>query len=64
MEADMATDYDFKFGRGHYRGTGMRGLVALAIICTTRAGIAGAGGLAIYGGAPWLLQALRAYIGH
>jgi hypothetical protein len=64
MEVNMAADYDFRIGRGHYRGTGTRGLVALTIICATRAGIFGAGGIAIYSGSTWLLQAFRGYIGH
>jgi hypothetical protein len=64
MEANMATDYDFKIGSGHYRGTGTRGLVVLVIICATRAGIFGGGGIAIYSGSPWLFQALRTYIDH
>jgi hypothetical protein len=36
-------DFDFKIGRGHYRGRGSRGLIALAIVHLPRAALFGAG---------------------
>jgi hypothetical protein len=32
FEAVMLQDFDFKIGRGHYRGHGIRALVTLAIV--------------------------------
>ena len=44
----MSPDFDFKIGRGHYRGRGMPALVALAIVCLPRAAIYGTGGFIAY----------------
>ena len=33
----VVTDYDFRLGKSHLRGTGCRGLAALAIVLTMRA---------------------------
>ena len=60
----MATDFDFKIGRGHYRGTGTRGLIALTIICVTRAATVGAGGLMAYSWFPGTFQRSRAHAGY
>jgi len=54
-------DFDFKIGRGHYRGTGMRGLVALAIIHVPRATFAGGALLGARYGLPWAWELVRAH---
>ena len=35
----MVIDYDFKLGKSHLRGTGLRGLAALGIVFTSRAAL-------------------------
>ena len=57
-------DFDFKIGRGHYRGRGSRGLSALAIVHLPRAALVGSGVAVATPGAVWLIQALRTLIGH
>lgn len=57
-------DFDFKIGRGHYRGRGVPALVALAIVHLPRAALYGTSGMTAYAVLPWLLQAVRAYVGH
>jgi hypothetical protein len=60
----MSEDFDFKIGKGHYRGHGMRALVALAIVRLPLAALFSGGGVALYWVLPWLLQAIRAHIGY
>jgi hypothetical protein len=56
-------DFDFKMGRGHFRGRGLRALIALAIVLLPRAMLYGAGGLSASSILPWLLRAARAHLG-
>jgi hypothetical protein len=60
----MSQDFDFKIGRGHYRGHGICALVALAIDHLPRAALWTTGGITAWSTLPWLLQAVRAYVGH
>jgi hypothetical protein len=48
IEATMRQDqdFDFRIGRGYYRGRGVRGLAALAIVQLPRIALLGAGLLA------------------
>ena len=55
----IGTDFDFKIGRGHYRGRGWRALVALTIVHLPRAALIGGGGFSLYSGLPWLMKALH-----
>jgi hypothetical protein len=57
------SDFDFKIGRGHYRGRGPCALIALAIVLLSRAAWAGGGGVAAYAFLPWLLNVVRTYAG-
>lgn len=63
FEAVMSEDFDFKIGKGHYRGRGVRALVALAIVRLPLSALFGGGGFALYSVLPWMLQAIRAYVG-
>ena len=57
-------DFDFKVGRGHYRGRGSRGLIALAIVQLPRALLL-SGGIAIVPPATaWLVHLLHMFTGH
>jgi hypothetical protein len=58
----MSHDFDFKTGKGHYRGRGIRGLVALAIVHLRPAAYVGGGSFALYSILPWLGQIVRAYM--
>jgi hypothetical protein len=60
----MSQDFDFKIGRGHYRGRGICALVALAIVHLPRAALFGGGAYAATPTMLWLVQAVRPYIGH
>jgi len=51
-------DFDFRIGRGHYRGRGTHALVALAIVRLPRAALYGAGGFTLSSILEWLLRAL------
>jgi|HubBroStandDraft_1064217.scaffolds.fasta_scaffold224863_1 hypothetical protein len=57
-------DFDFKIGRGHYRGRGSRGLIALAIVHLPRAALFGAGAAVVTPAAIWLVQALHMLTGN
>jgi hypothetical protein len=57
-------DFDFKVGRGHYRGRGSRGLIALAIIQLPRAVFFGSGVAVAMPTVVWSIQMLRTLIGH
>ena len=57
----MSPDFDFRDRKGHYRGHGMRGLVALAIDRLPRAALFGSCGVVFYKVGPWLLHAV---LGH
>jgi hypothetical protein len=56
----IETDFDFKTRRGHFRGRGLRALIALAIVNLPPAMLYAAGGLI----ASSILHAARAYLGH
>ena len=56
-------DFDFKIGRGHYRGHGTRGLIALTIVHVTRIALYGAGGMAASSVGSWLWHAFQTYGG-
>jgi hypothetical protein len=57
-------DFDFKIGRGHYRGRGSRGLIALVIIQLPRAALLGSGIAVATPNIVWSIQVLRTLIGH
>jgi hypothetical protein len=57
-------DFDFRIGRGHYRGRGTRGLVALALVQLPRAAFLGTGIALASPGLTWSVQAFRALMGH
>ena len=59
----IETDFDFKTRRGHFRGRGLRALIALAIVHLPRAMLYGAGGLIASSILPWMMHAVQAYIG-
>lgn len=56
-------DFDFKIGRGHYRGRGGRALIALAIVHLRPAAYVGGGSLALYSILPRLWQIVHAHFG-
>ena len=58
FEAVMSGDFDFKIGKGHYRGRGTRALVALAIVRLPIAALFGGGAYALQSVLPWLLLKL------
>lgn len=66
FEAAMSQeqDFDFRIGRGHYRGRGSRGLIALAIVHLPRAALFGSGVAVATPAVAWLVQLLRALVGH
>jgi hypothetical protein len=57
------SDFDFKIGRGHYRGHGIQALVALAIVHLRRVAYVRGGLSALYSILPWLWQIIRAHLG-
>jgi hypothetical protein len=57
-------DFDFKIGRGHYRGRGSRALIALAIVYLPRAVLFGSGVAVTTPAVVWLIQAVHRVIGH
>ena len=57
-------DFDFKIGRGHYRGRGSRALIALAIVYLPRAALFGSAAAVATPGGIWLIQVLRALVAH
>jgi len=62
--ARQQVDFDFKIGRGHYRGHGVSALVALAIVHLPRVALYTTGGVTAYSFVPWLVQAVRTYAAH
>jgi hypothetical protein len=66
FEVDMSQnqDFDFKIGRGHYRGRGSHGLIALAIVHLPQAALFGSGVAVATPAIAWLVQLLRALVGH
>lgn len=57
-------DFDFKIGRGHYRGRGSRALIALAIVHLPRAALFGTGVVVTPPVVVWLIQTVHTLIGH
>jgi hypothetical protein len=57
-------DFDFKIGRGHYRGRGSRALIALAIVHLPRAALFGGAAVVATPSGIWLIQSLRTLVGH
>ena len=55
----MIIEYDFKLGKSHLRGTGPRGLAALAIIFALRAALVGIIAVSVKSGGIWLVQLLQ-----
>ena len=55
----MMIDYDFRVGKNHLRGTGPRGLAALAIVVTLRAALVGMIAVSAKTGGIWLAQLLQ-----
>lgn len=55
----MVIDYDFKLGKSHLRGTGLRGLAALAIVFTSRAALVGMIAFSARGAGVWLVHLLQ-----
>ena len=52
-------DYDFRVGKNHLRGTGPRGLAALAIVVTVRAALVGMIAVSARPAGIWLVQLLQ-----
>jgi hypothetical protein len=52
----VLVDYDFRLGKSHLRGSGWRGLAALAIVLTVRAAIVGAIAFSARTGSIWLVE--------
>jgi len=59
MEGAKVIDYDFRIGKSHLRGTGSRGLAALAIVFTSRAALVGAIAVSARPAGIWLVQLLQ-----
>jgi len=55
----VVTDYDFRLARTHLRGTGWRGLAALALVLIARMVIVGAITFSARAGAHWLVPLLE-----
>ena len=55
----VVTDYDFRLGKSHLRGTGCRGLAAPAIVLTMRAATVGAIAFLARPGGVWLFQLIE-----
>ena len=55
----MVIDYDFRVGKNRLRGTGPRGLAALAIVVTLRAALVGMIAVSAKTGGIWLAQLLQ-----
>jgi len=55
----VVTDYDFRLARTHLRGTGWRGLAALALVLIARTVIVGAITFSARAGAQWLVPLLE-----
>ena len=56
-------DFEFRIGKGYYRGRGGRALVALAIVHLPRVAYVGGGSFALYSILPWLWQIVRTHLG-
>ena len=52
----MVTDYNFRLAKAHLRGSGWRGLMALALILTLRVAIVGAIAFSASPGGAWVVQ--------
>jgi hypothetical protein len=55
----VAIDYDFRLARAHFRGSGWRGLAALALVLIVRATSVAVVAFFASSGGMWLVQLLK-----